>query len=251
MQIKRTTPDSRLRSKENSFLNTCLACIRDRSGPAGRMIVFFSVSCALLSVAFGVFVYSYQKIYPHGIVTVSGKAMMSSVPDAFETEYTVSEKAEGREESVAAVADATRKIHNALLALGVQEQHIKTQQYTVHQRYRSVRIEGENTSEWTQVPDGYETMHSVSVTGEDINAVNPDAVMGALATNGATHIGNTRFFVSDDRKHNLKRQAISMAIEDARKNISLIVSRLGVSPCRHLNLFSSFGQQHTSSVLCC
>lgn len=226
MPVKKTT---NTKNPSSSFFNTCISCIREGTKPITAVVLFFSISFALLSIAFGVFMYTWNQAYPQGTIAVNGESIVSVIPNAFEVDFEVVSSAEEKKETVANVARTVSTIKTVLLELGIEKENIETQDYTVRRQYRTVRRIDDDDEGRVSVPDGYKTVHRMRVVYKDMETIDSGEVINVLVENGAINISNARFFIDKEKMSDLKRQAISISLEDARKNTILITRRLGVS----------------------
>lgn len=154
------------------------------------------------------------------IVSTSGTATVKVDPDKVSVTIGVETNGETAEEAAAANAELMEKVLTALRDLGIEDDQISTNWYSVYPTY-----------EWRSPPcieiypqppecdpkneiTGYVAHNSVTVTldaDEDIGSV-IDAAVAA----GATNVNGAYFFVSTERQEEIRNSLIEAAIDNAR-----------------------------------
>jgi hypothetical protein len=153
------------------------------------------------------------------VVSTSGTATVKVEPDKVSVTIGVETRGETAEEAAAANAELMEKVLAALKELGIAEDQISTNWYSVWPVY-----------EWRSPPcieiypqppecdpkneiTGYAASNSVTVTldaNEDIGSV----IDGAVAA-GATSVNGAYFFVSTERQEEIREDLIADAIANA------------------------------------
>ena len=154
------------------------------------------------------------------IVSTSGTATVKVDPDKVSVTIGVETRGETAEEAAAANAELMEKVLAALRDLGIEDDQISTNWYSVYPAY-----------EWRSPPcieiypqppecdpkneiTGYAASNSVTVTldaDEDIGSVIDEAVAA-----GATNVNGAYFFVSTERQEEIRSSLIKEAIDNAR-----------------------------------
>jgi uncharacterized protein len=154
------------------------------------------------------------------IVSTSGMATVKVDPDKVSVTIGVETRGETAEEAAAANAELMEKVLAALRDLGIEDDQISTNWYSVYPVY-----------EWRSPPcieiyrqppecdpkneiTGYAASNSVTVTldaDEDIGSVIDEAVAA-----GATNVNGAYFFVSTERQEEIRSSLIKEAIDNAR-----------------------------------
>ena len=154
------------------------------------------------------------------IVSTSGTATVKVDPDKVSVTIGVETHGETAEEAAAANAELMEKVLAALKELGIADDQISTNWYSVYPVY-----------EWRSPPcieiypqppecapkneiTGYAASNSVTVTldaDEDVGKV----IDGAVAA-GATNVNGAYFFVSSERQEEIRQDLIADAVANAR-----------------------------------
>jgi uncharacterized protein YggE len=158
--------------------------------------------------------------YIQSVVSTSGTATVKVTPDKVSVTIGVETRGETAEEAAAANAELMEKVLQALRDLGIAEEDISTNWYSVSPVY-----------EWMSPPcieiypqppecapkseiTGYSASNSVTVTldaSEDVGEVIDVAVAA-----GATNVNGAYFFVSTERQEEIREDLIADAIANAR-----------------------------------
>jgi uncharacterized protein len=151
------------------------------------------------------------------IITVTGEGVVQVVPDRAQltlgvvTEDTTVSNAQQKNNEL------ITEIISALNTLGIPEDQIKTVTYRIEPRYDF--IDGQ------QQFRAYEVTHMVQVIVEDLTQTG--AVVDAAVENGANMVTSIQFTVADPT--NLYREALQLALEDARGKANAMTDTLNVS----------------------
>jgi uncharacterized protein YggE len=154
------------------------------------------------------------------IVSTSGTATVKVTPDKVSVTVGVETRGDTAQEAAAANAELMEKVLAALKELGIAEDQISTNWYSVWPVYEwksppCIEI-------FPQPPEcapkseivGYSASNSVTVTvdaDEDVGKV-IDTAVGA----GATNVNGAYFFVSTERQEEIRQDLIADAIANAR-----------------------------------
>jgi uncharacterized protein YggE len=147
-----------------------------------------------------------------GGITVLGTASVSSVPDRAELSFGVESQGETARAALAANATEMRKVIAALKAAG--STGVKTQNVSLSPRYNE-RSE----------PQGFVAVNSVSATIEQLGKAG--AVIDAAVEAGANQVYGPS--LSSDDRTDLYRQALKLAVANARANAQSLAEAGGVS----------------------
>jgi len=102
-------------------------------------------------------------------------------------------------------------MREALLGMGLNESQITTERYGIRQDTLERRETGETV---------YRAMHGFSVTLSDLDTVGT-AIDTAVA-NGANNVDGVRFTLSDDRRSELREDALANAMDNARSQAGVV-----------------------------
>lgn len=150
-------------------------------------------------------------------ITAQGTAVITADPDMVSVtanaQVTSATVAEAQQQMSAIIETLTER----LLALGVQEEDIVTQNYSYYPTYN---YEGD-----TPRLTGYQASHALAISCRDIEML--DAVIGAITDSGVTEIYNVQYDVSN--RAELYRQALALAIEAAGEKAKTMAEPLGLT----------------------
>ena len=138
-------------------------------------------------------------------------------------------------DDAAAVRDdlATRasELEEGLLAYGIDEDDVTTDQFSVRDRYdhAAMREDGvePQSEEEAEEYRYYQGTHSYTVEVHDVDDVG--GVIDAAVDAGADEVGRIEFTLSDDRREALRETALEEALEDARTEADFVATEVGAS----------------------
>lgn len=170
-------------------------------------------------------------------ISVSGEGEIVIVPDVATFSFTVSADAANVSAAQTAVTDKVNAITDALKDMGVEEKDIKTTDYSVWPKYtyQSAPCTQFSCPPSRQVADGYTANHSLSVKVRKTE--NAGQALGVAGDNGATNISGITFTVDDPEQ--VREEARSMAIEDARSKAKVLAKDLGVRLVRVVSYYDN------------
>ena len=150
-------------------------------------------------------------------ITAQGTAVITADPDMVSVtasaEVSSGSVADARETIGAIVA----KVTESLLALGVREEDIVTQNYSYYPTY--------DYEPDTPRLTGYRANHSLLITCRDVEML--DAVLAAVTDGGMTQVYNVSYDVSG--RAELYRQALALAVEAAGEKAQRMAEPLGLT----------------------
>ncbi|VEF46554.1 outer membrane protein CC2294 [Bacillus freudenreichii] len=150
------------------------------------------------------------------IIKVSGKGKITVEPDIAEVRLGVSTEnallSVAQEENARAISN----IKKALMSAGIQDSDVQTIDYSIHPQYDYV--------EGKQIFRSYKVDHMLLITVREI--ARAGTIVDTAVNNGANIVSSITFETSDyDR---LYRQALSLAVVDARRKAESIAETLNV-----------------------
>ncbi len=151
-------------------------------------------------------------------ITVSGEAEIFAVPDTATITFTVSEEMGTIAEAQEGVTKTMNAILQDLQSEGIEEDDVKTQNYSSNPRYEYNRKTGE------QVLAGYNVRHSVLVKIRDIKEVG--TIVGLLGSYDVDDMYGPNFSIDDPER--LQEDVRAEAIEDAKEEAKRLVKELDV-----------------------
>lgn len=165
------------------------------------------------------------------LFTAPGEARISVVPDQAEIYLGVNITAE----SVKTAQDEANAISNKLRAdlknLGVADNQIKTQNYSVYPDY--------DWSESVRRITGYSVDSTIAVTVTDFALLN--TIIDTATTDGVNEISNINFTLSDAKTQEVKKQARQEAIKRAQENATELASLAGLHLGKVVDVSESAG----------
>jgi len=111
------------------------------------------------------------------------------------------------------LSENTTSMRDALAEIGIDESQVRTSYYDIssRERYGGPREEEGPT---------YRGIHSFAVTVEDTDSVGQ--VIDTAVSNGASEVDGVEFTLSEDRRQELRQEALTEAMDNARTEASTI-----------------------------
>src|SRR6185437_13193763 len=138
-------------------------------------------------------------------VTVQGNGGIDAVPDIAHLSAEVSEDGPQLEAVAASVRAKIGRVLEALRAQGIPDKDIQTQVFNIQPKW-----ENDRRGNVTRV--GFIVSNGIAVKAEDLKKVGK--ILTAVADAGATRVRGPDFSFS--RRQELERQALKLAMEDAK-----------------------------------
>lgn len=156
-------------------------------------------------------------------VGVTATGTVSAAPDEAVVRFAVVRSADIAETARAGLADDVAAVREALRDAGVPGEAVETVSFGVVPVYENDRS---GTAEETRNPAGYRATHALAVT-VPVDDAGPtvDAVVGA----GADEVYGVAFTLSDDRRADLRAQAVERAVAAARADADAAADAAGLS----------------------
>ena len=150
-------------------------------------------------------------------LVVTGYGWASAEPDMAEVSLGVLTEAATATEAVQENAEKMSEVINALKDLGITEDNMETQQFSIYPMY------SQSDPSWVI---GYRVSNVLIVDVHELNMVGRviDAATGA----GANQVQGVSFTLSEDKSQTMKLEALQKAAEDAKIKAETIASSLGV-----------------------
>ena len=177
-------------------------------------------------------------------IVVSNSGEVSGEPDLAVLTVAV----EVRSDSAAAVRDElsirSEELRQALLDFGLDEDAITTNRFDIHERVDRRQMEEDGVrpdseaarEEYTY----YQGRHSFTVEISAIDDVG--AVIDTAVDGGADQVGHVTFTLSDDKRAELREQALRKAIQGAQSEAETIADEIGSSVVEATVIDASDGQ---------
>ncbi len=150
-------------------------------------------------------------------ITISGEGRVTAVPDIGQVTVTIVVE---DNDAVTAQENNISQFNNLVAALkaeGIQEEDLKTTNYSVNPRY--------NWQEGERELIGYEVRQSLTVKIRDLD--NSGNVIRVAGNNGANEVSGLSFTIDDPEQY--RQEARKEALENAKDKAEELASLMGVS----------------------
>lgn len=151
-------------------------------------------------------------------VTVGASATVEAAPDLAVVTVAVEATADSAEAARAAVAEDAERMRAALRESGVPDGNVSTAAFDVRPQYDHRGDERELV--------GYRAVHAYRVE------VAPDRageVIDVAVGNGATSVSGVSFTLSDEARQELREEALTAAVENARADAETVAAATGTT----------------------
>lgn len=140
-------------------------------------------------------------------VHVRGIGEAEADPDVARMHVAVEESGEDAESVRAGLAERAEDVRGALIGAGVADEDVTTGRYDIREQRRG---------------PGYEGIHAYDVEIDDVDAVGE--VIDTAVDAGADDVGRVNFTLGDERREELREDALHDAIETARGEAETIAA---------------------------
>lgn len=179
------------------------------------MVITMSMTSVFATVAFA------QEITQttQRTIEVNGKGIVSAKPDVASIYFTVESKGETAEKAQTKNAEITEQVTKELKALGIREDAIITQYYSIDidQTYNQEK------QKWEE--NGYRAYNRFMVKTNDVN--HTGKYIDAAVKAGVTNVGSVSFSISDPNQY--YKQALQSAVKNASSSAASLAESLGVT----------------------
>ncbi|WP_224267884.1 SIMPL domain-containing protein [Haloprofundus salinisoli] len=150
-------------------------------------------------------------------ISVSGTGEANADPDVAVLSVTVEAGADSAAEARDTVANRSETLVSALVDAGVAEDNITTEYYAVHPEY-------DHSGEERRVV-GYTARHAYRVETTPDRA---GELIDVAVDNGASRVDGVQFTLSDEKRAELREEAIDAAVADAEGEASSLAAAAGL-----------------------
>ncbi|MFC7155672.1 SIMPL domain-containing protein [Halomarina halobia] len=147
-------------------------------------------------------------------VTVTGTGTVEAAPDRAELHLAVVGTADSADEARERAAEAAARMRDALRAAGIPDDAVETVGYSLGAEY-------DRGGERREVV-GHRAVHTYRVTLSDVDAAG--SVVDTAVENGAARVSSVRFTLSEERREELRGQAIERAMDRARGDAEAVAA---------------------------
>ncbi|MHC3439944.1 SIMPL domain-containing protein [Natrialbaceae archaeon A-gly3] len=161
-------------------------------------------------------------------ITVRESGEVSTEPDLAVVRTGVEATGDDAETVRDELATRSDALHDALIEYGIDEDDITTDRFDVRQRLDRRRMEEDGVDpaadEEIQEYIYYEGTHSFTVEIHDVDAVGE--VIDTAVDARADDVGRVRFTLSEEKREQLRDQALEDALEGARSEAEFVASEV-------------------------
>jgi uncharacterized protein YggE len=158
------------------------------------------------------------------VVVTSGEAILKRVPDRAWVQITAESRARSPREAQKLNADAMSAVLQKLKGAGIPADALQTRGYDLQPEY--------DYGNGRQTLRGYLARNTVEVRVDDLPRVGE--IVDMAVTAGATSVGGVRFDLKD--KEAAEREALRLAVEDARRRADAAASGAGMKVDRVIRI---------------
>ena len=151
-------------------------------------------------------------------ISVSGSATVEATPDLAVVRVAVEREADSAEAARSQVATAAESMREALRDAGIPDDAVSTESFAVYEQY--------DYRDGDREPDGYRAVHAYRIEVEPDRA---GEVIDLAVGNGADRVSGVAFTLSDERRSELRQEALTLAVENARTDAETMATAAGVS----------------------
>lgn len=152
-------------------------------------------------------------------VTVGASGEVTAEPDRALLAVGVEATADDPETARQRVAENVSALRTALSDLGLDDDQITTERYTIREDRESKREGGGPTT--------YRAIHSFEVEVENVDEVG--TVIETAVGNGATDVGRVQFTLSEESRADLREQALADAMDNARADAETLAENANLT----------------------
>ncbi|NDO45921.1 SIMPL domain-containing protein [Clostridium sp. MD294] len=165
-------------------------------------------------------------------IEVNGKGIITAKPDVASIYLTVETKEKTAEQAQKKNAETTEKVTKAIKALGVRDENIITQYYSID----AEQVYNEQKNKWEE--DGYRAYNRFLVKINDVD--NVGKYIDAATKAGVTNVGSISFSISDPNQY--YKQALQAAVKNASSSAEALAEALGstLGSCISVEEMSSY-----------
>lgn len=166
---------------------------------------------------------------PRRVVTVSGSGEVRGDPDRARVSFEIRARADKARTVRDDLATRAEQVRSALLETGLDEADITTTEFRIdeqidHRKLREADVDPDSP-EARERFRFYEGSHTFEVELDDVEAVGStiDAAVGA----GADEVDRVVFTLSDEKRRELREQALREAVQNARSEAEAVADEVG------------------------
>lgn len=179
-------------------------------------------------------------------IRVSASGEVKAEPDLAILDVAVQATGDDAESVRSELATRSEEVRNAIIEYGIDEEHVTTSRFYVRERVdrRAMERDGADprSAEDSEEYRYYEGTHAFRVEVHDVEAAGE--VVDVAVDAGADEIGRLEFTLSENRRDELRDEAITGAIEDARSEAEHVAEQIDASIVEVRTVDTSDGRVH-------
>ncbi len=164
-------------------------------------------------------------------IDISAEEVIYEVPDEAEIVFSVVTQGQDYTEATDENSRQMTSVNEYLKGEGIEEQDLRTENFSVSPRYEQIE---ENRTTRREIV-GYEVENNLRVKVRDLDQI--DGLISGAIDVGANRVAGLQFVVSNEDE--IKKEARTMAIKEAKREAEKIADDLGVSLGRILDFSES------------
>ncbi|MFC7321569.1 SIMPL domain-containing protein [Halobacillus campisalis] len=161
--------------------------------------------------------YPQTKAMQHRLMTVSGSGKVAAQPNVVNIQLGVVTEGQSLTQVQEENARVMERVIGSIVNLGVQRGSIQTADYSILPQY--------NYDSGSQVFQGYQVNHMISVTSEDIRLAGE--IIDTAVQNGANQVIGVQFSIKQSEM--LYQQSLSIALRDAYMKARSMAQTMGLT----------------------
>ncbi|RFU69133.1 DUF541 domain-containing protein [Peribacillus saganii] len=150
------------------------------------------------------------------VLKVTGDGSVTAAPDRAIVTVGVITEGNNPETAQTENAAAITRVVNALIAIGIARENIRTADYRIEPQY--------DYKDGQQIFKGYKVTHLLRITVENINQTG--TILDTAVKNGANYAANIEFLISNPEEY--YNRALTLALKNALGKATTIAQTLGV-----------------------
>lgn len=155
-------------------------------------------------------------------ITVGASGTAETAPDQAKVRVAIEVTGENATDVRERLADNASALRDALADEGIESDQIRTSHYDIDRNHRRAHPEAKETDQPT-----YRGIHAFEVTLSNLSKTGE--VIDASVENGASRVDGVRFSLSEEKRRDLRQQALEDAMGNARSQADTLAAEGGLS----------------------
>lgn len=167
-------------------------------------------------------------------ISVGAAGEVTAEPDRAILYVGVEATADDPETARERVAENVSTLKEALAEIGIDDDQVTTQHYTIREDRESRRGDTEATK--------YRAIHSFEIDIDNVDEVG--TVIETAVNSGATNVGRVQFTLSDKSRSELREQALANAMSNARDDAEILAENANLTIVDVVSVSTNSGNVH-------